>query len=48
MSNKNFLNIIDLGSSKIRLSVFDVNLKNNFSNSILVDYEKDKSNHFHE
>ena len=48
MSNKNFINIIDLGSSKIRLSVFDVNLKNNFSNSILVDYEKDKSNHFHE
>ena len=48
MSNKNFINIIDLGSSKIRLSVFDVNLKNNFSNSILLDYEKDNSNHFYE
>ncbi len=48
MNNKDFLNIIDLGSSKIRLSVFDVNLKNKFSKSILVAQEKYKSNNHSE
>ena len=46
MSKKNFFNIIDFGSSKIRFSTFDINLNEKFSNSINVYINNDFENHF--
>ncbi len=44
-NNKKFI-ILDFGSSKIRLSVFDKHSKNNFSKSELVKYENNFFSHF--
>ena len=44
--NKNNLNLIDFGTSKIRFSVFDFQLNEKFSNSKNVKKENDYSDHF--
>ncbi len=46
MIKENYFTIIDFGSSKVRLSVFDSNLKEKFSDSINVIYNKENNNHF--
>ena len=48
MSKEKFLNILDLGNSKIRFTVFNEKYEKSFSENILVNYENDYSNHFHE
>ena len=45
MDNK-LINVIDFGSSKIRFSIFDSNLKNKFSDSVAVNLDENFSNHF--
>lgn len=44
MDNK-LINVIDFGSSKIRFSIFDSNLKNKFSDSVAVNLDENFSNH---
>ena len=44
--NNNDFNIIDFGSSKIRFSVFDFNLKKKFSESKNVKINNEYSDHF--
>ena len=40
MNKRNYFNIIDFGSSKIRFSVFDINLNEKFSeNKIYINNE---------
>jgi hypothetical protein len=46
MNKRNFFNVIDFGSSKIRLSTFDINLNEKFSDSIQVSIDEDFQNHF--
>ncbi len=46
MNKKNFFNIIDFGSSKIRFSTFDINYDEKFSDSIEVSINDDFNNHF--
>ena len=48
MSKNNFFNIIDLGSSKIRLSVFNDKNEEIFSSSSLLNSTKDNQNYFEE
>ena len=48
MSKEKFLNILDLGNSKIRFTVFNEKYEKSFSENISVNYENDYSNHFHE
>ena len=46
MNKRNFFNVIDFGSSKIRLSTFDINFNEKFSDSINVSINEDFKNHF--
>ncbi len=46
MNKRNFFNVIDFGSSKIRLSTFDINFNEKFSDSINVSLNEDFKNHF--
>ena len=46
MNKKNYFNIIDLGSSKVRLSVFDSELINIFSESKNLDFNRDEIDNF--
>ena len=46
MNRNNIFNIIDFGSSKIRFSTFDINLKEKFSDSLKVHINEDFQNHF--
>ena len=46
MNNKNYFNIIDLGSSRVRLSVFDNKLSNIFSESKNLNFNKDEIDNF--
>ena len=46
MNKRNFFNVIDFGSSKIRLSTFDLNFNEKFSDSINVSINEDFKNHF--
>ena len=45
MSKKNFINILDFGSSKIRFAVFDKDLVKQYSATQFVKYNTDYSNH---
>lgn len=46
MNKKNYFNIIDLGSSRVRLSVFDNKLSNIFSESKNLNFNKDEIDNF--
>ena len=46
MNKKNYFNIIDLGSSRVRLSVFDNKLSNIFSESKNLSFIKDEIDNF--
>ena len=46
MNKRNFFNIIDFGSSKVRFTTFDINLNEKFSDSINVYLNEDFQNHF--
>ena len=46
MNKKNYFNIIDLGSSRVRLSVFDNELNNIFSESKNLDFNRDEIDNF--
>ena len=46
MNKRNFFNIIDFGSSKVRFTTFDINLNEKFSDSIKVNLNADLQNHF--
>ncbi len=46
MNKRNFFNIIDFGSSKVRFTNFDINLNEKFSDSIKVNLNADLQNHF--
>ena len=46
MNKKNYFNIIDLGSSRVRLSVFDNELSNIFSESKNLNFNKDEIDNF--
>ena len=46
MNRRKFFNVIDFGSSKIRLSIFDLNFNEKFSDSINVSINEDFKNHF--
>ena len=46
MNKKNYFNIIDLGSSRVRLSVFDNKLNNIFSESKNLDFNRDEIDNF--
>ena len=48
MSENNYYNIIDFGSSKIRFSVFDNNLKEKFSESKSTIFNNDNLSYFSE
>ena len=48
MAKKNLLNIMDFGMSKIRFSVFDKELKQQYSNIKTVKYDKGYLNHIQE
>ena len=41
MSKDNYINIFDVGASKIRFTVFDKNLNNIFSNNISISHDKE-------
>ena len=46
MGEKNFINILDFGSSKIRFSVFDLNKNNKFSKNKEVSFSDNYEDHF--
>ena len=46
MDNQNLFNVLDFGSSKIRFSTFDNDLKENFSETIPVVLDSEYLNHF--
>jgi len=48
MSREKSFNLLDFGSSKIRFSVFDLDLKEKFSDKRLINFDNDYSNHFKE
>ena len=48
MDKKNFINILDFGASKIRFAVFNNELKQQYSDTKSVKYNKDYSNHLEE
>ncbi len=48
MAKKNLLNVMDFGMSKIRFSVFDKELKQQYSNTQTVKYDKGYLNHIQE
>ena len=49
MNKVNYFNLIDFGSSKIRFSVFDSDLKEKFSETKTVTYNNENyDNHFDE
>ena len=48
MAKKNLLNVMDFGMSKIRFSVFDKELKQQYSNIKTVKYDKGYLNHIQE
>ena len=41
MSKDNYINIFDVGASKIRFTVFDKKLNNIFSNNISISHDKE-------
>ena len=46
MSDKNYFNLIDLGSSKIRFSVYNTHFDEMYSDSKSILYQEDYKNHF--
>ena len=46
MGEKNFINVLDFGSSKIRFSVFDLNKNNKFSKNKEVSFSDNYEDHF--
>ena len=46
MSDKNYLNLIDFGSSKIRFSVYDTHSDEMYADSKFILYQEDYKNHF--
>ena len=48
MDNKNYINIIDFGSSKIRFSVFDKELNEKHNDNKSIKYENNYSQHLEE
>ena len=48
MDNKNYINVIDFGSSKIRFSVFDKELNGKHSDNKSLEYENNYSQHLEE
>ena len=46
MSDKNYFNLIDFGSSKIRFSVYDINFDEIYADSKSILYQEDYKNHF--
>ena len=46
MTSKNYYNILDFGSSKIRFAVFDNNLNEKYVNTLAVNFNEEYSNHF--
>ena len=46
MSDKNYLNLIDFGSSKIRFSVYDTHSDEIYVDSKSILYQEDHKNHF--